>query len=98
MRERPAFRSTLAKHALDGGRGICRARPRHKALLGKPGGASRRDDADAKLDQRQDAKLLRHQIASEAAGVFNDHDANAVAFDPVEKRRKPRHRTITPKS
>jgi len=38
MRERPAFRSTFAKHALDRGRGISRARPRHKALLGKPGG------------------------------------------------------------
>jgi len=34
----PAFRSTLAKHALYGGCGICRARPRHKALLGKSRG------------------------------------------------------------
>ena len=44
------------------------------------------DDADAKLDQGEDAKLLRHQIASEAAGVFDDHDADAVALDPVEQR------------
>ena len=32
-----------------------------------------------------EVQLLRHEIASEAAGVFDDHDADAVAFDPVQK-------------
>ena len=37
------------------------------------------------LIRREDAKLLRHEIASEAAGVFHDHDANAVALDAVKQ-------------
>ncbi len=43
------------------------------------------DDANAKVDKGQNAQLLRHEIASEAAGILDDHDANAVAFDPVEQ-------------
>ena len=36
MRERPAFRSAFAKHALNGGCGIVLTGRRHKALLGRP--------------------------------------------------------------
>ena len=38
VRERPAFRSAFAKHALNRGRGIFLARWRHKSLLRKGGG------------------------------------------------------------
>ena len=54
MRERPAFRSTFAKHALHRGRGICRARPRHKALLGKPCGDGAKAAAVIQLARRLD--------------------------------------------
>ena len=33
----------------------------------------------------KNAEFLRHQVASETAGVFNDHDADAVAFDAIEQ-------------
>jgi hypothetical protein len=54
--------------------------------------AGRRNDADAKLDQRKDARLLRHEIASEAAGVLDYHNADAVAFDPVKQAVEARAR------
>jgi len=63
MRERPAFRSTFAKHALDGGRGISRARPRHKALLGKrPFGTPERQEERA-LD------VVYQRIRAELSGA-----------------------------
>ena len=38
----------------------------------------------ATLDERHDAKLLRHQLAGEAGGVLDDDSANAVVLDAVE--------------
>jgi hypothetical protein len=54
VRERPAFRSAFAKHPLDRGRGICRARPRYKALLGKVGGDGAKRAAVIQLCRRLD--------------------------------------------
>ena len=44
-----------------------------------------RQHAHTAPDQRQDAKLLRHQLAGEAAGILDDDDANAVALDAVKQ-------------
>jgi hypothetical protein len=35
-----------------------------------------------------DAKLLRHQLAGEAAGVLHDDSAHAIALDPIKQRRE----------
>ena len=42
------------------------------------------DEPHAALDQEQDAKLLRHQVARKATGVLDHHGAHAIALDAVE--------------
>jgi hypothetical protein len=49
-----------------------------------------REHANATVDQKEDAKLLRNQIAGEAARVLNDHRADAVALDPIKERGEAR--------
>ena len=57
MRERAAFRSAFAKHALDRWRGVMRSRPRHKALLG-----------EARGDGAKRAAVIQLAAASTASG------------------------------
>jgi hypothetical protein len=35
---------------------------------------------------KDDAKFLRHQLAGEAAGVFDDHRSDAIAFNATQQR------------
>ena len=54
MRKRPAFRSTFARHALNGGCGIVLTGRRHKALLGKARGDLAKRAAVIQLGRRLD--------------------------------------------
>jgi hypothetical protein len=42
------------------------------------------ENADAAIDEQEDAELLRHQIASKAWSVFDNNGANAIAFNARE--------------
>jgi hypothetical protein len=44
----------------------------------------RREDSHIEPDERGDAGLLRHQVTSEAAGVFNNDCAHAISGDAFE--------------
>src|SRR5262245_3378286 len=44
--------------------------------------------AHAPLDERDDAKLLRHELASEAGSILDEYGAHAIAFDPIEQCRE----------
>ena len=67
VRERPAFRSPLAKHPLYAGGGVVRSRPRHKALLGKPGGDGAKRAAVIQLGRRLDH--FRAQLGNALAAL-----------------------------
>jgi hypothetical protein len=45
--------------------------------------AGRRDNANAALNQRQNAKLLSDEIAREAGRVLNKHSLDAIRLDPI---------------
>jgi hypothetical protein len=47
-----------------------------------------RQNANAALDERQDAQLLRHQLAGEPGCVLNEDCANAVALDAIKQCRR----------
>ena len=52
--------------------------------------AGRRDHLHAALDQHQDAKLLRYQIACETARILDKHDTDAIVLDTIEQRGETR--------
>ena len=54
--------------------------------------AARGEHSDTKPHEQCDTGLLRQQMASEAAGVFDDDRANAVAHDTIKQRLEPRPR------
>ena len=47
-----------------------------------------RQHPHAEIDQQRDARFLSKQMPGEAAGVFNNDDAHAVADNPLEQRRE----------
>jgi hypothetical protein len=49
-----------------------------------------REHAHAALDEQQQAKLLRDEIAGEAAGILNDDRADAIALDTIQQCREAR--------
>ena len=46
------------------------------------------ENADAALDQRQDAQLLRHQLACEPRCILDNDGPDAIALDPVQQGGK----------